>query len=84
MKILVLISLLITEEDKIDIFTCVEIQFLQEKLIYDINTNEIPGELSRKSMISSPVKKTCYYVAALTREIFFNIQREISYIRVAM
>ena len=27
---------------------------------YYINTNEIPGELSRKNMISSHVKITCY------------------------
>ena len=28
--------------------------------IYYINTNEIPGELSRENMISSHVKITCY------------------------
>ena len=27
---------------------------------YYINTNEIPGELSRENMISSHVKITCY------------------------
>ena len=27
---------------------------------YYINTNEIPGELSRKNLISSHVKITCY------------------------
>ena len=29
-------------------------------VFYDINTNEIPGELSRKNMVSSHVKITCY------------------------
>ena len=29
-------------------------------LIYYINTNELPGELSRKNLISSRVKITCY------------------------
>ena len=29
--------------------------------IYYINTNEIPGELSRENMISSHVKRTCYF-----------------------
>ena len=29
--------------------------------IYYINTNEIPGELSRENMISSHVKITCYF-----------------------
>ena len=28
---------------------------------YYINTNEIPGELSREKMISSHVKITCYF-----------------------
>ena len=27
---------------------------------YDINTNEVPGKLSSKNMISSHVKITCY------------------------
>ena len=30
------------------------------KLVYYINTNEIPGELSRENLISSHVKITCY------------------------
>ena len=30
------------------------------KAIYYINTNEIPGELSRENLISSHVKITCY------------------------
>ena len=30
------------------------------KSFYYINTNEIPGELSRENMISSHVKITCY------------------------
>ena len=35
--------------------------FNDEKIqIYYINTNEIPGELSCKNMISSHVKITCY------------------------
>ena len=29
-------------------------------MLYYINTNEIPGELSRENMISSHVKITCY------------------------
>ena len=33
---------------------------------YYINTNEIPGELSRENMISSHVKITCYEI--FTRE----------------
>ena len=90
-------------------------------LNYYINTNEMPGELSRENLISSHVKITCYlhmwkyhrcygYIinrafhtkkllkwnglvfhwclfhsfAALTREIFFNTRREISYLRAAM
>ena len=28
---------------------------------YYINTNEIPGELSRENMISSHMKITCYF-----------------------
>ena len=28
--------------------------------VYYINTNEIPGELSRENMISSHVEITCY------------------------
>jgi len=28
--------------------------------VYYINTNEIPGELSRENLISSHVKITCY------------------------
>ena len=28
--------------------------------LYNINTNEIPGELSRENMISSHVKIACY------------------------
>ena len=31
-----------------------------EKTFYYINTNEIPGELSRENLISSRVKITCY------------------------
>ena len=27
---------------------------------YYINTNEVPGELSRENLTSSPVKITCY------------------------
>ena len=34
---------------------------LEKKLLYYINTNEIPGELSRENMISSHVKITCYF-----------------------
>ena len=30
-------------------------------IIYYINTNEIPGELSCENMISSHVKITCYF-----------------------
>ena len=29
--------------------------------LYYINTNEIPGELSRENLISSHVKITCYF-----------------------
>ena len=32
----------------------------QNKDPYHINTNEIPGELSRENMISSHMKITCY------------------------
>ena len=32
----------------------------QVNKFYHINTNEIPGELSRENMISSHVKITCY------------------------
>ena len=32
----------------------------RDKYIYYINTNEIPSELSRKNLISSHVKITCY------------------------
>ena len=31
-----------------------------DKVLYHINTNEIPGELSRENLISSHVKITCY------------------------
>ena len=31
-----------------------------ESALYYINTNEIPGELSRENLISSRVKITCY------------------------
>ena len=31
-----------------------------ESALYYINTNEIPGELSRENLISSHVKITCY------------------------
>ena len=35
--------------------------FIKQNIpIYYIKTNEIPGELSRKNMISSHVKITCY------------------------
>ena len=33
---------------------------IQEINFYYINTNEIPGELSRENLISSHVKITCY------------------------
>ena len=83
--------------------------FSVKKSIYYINTNEIPGELSRENIKSSHVKITCYPrcygyiiapfagkncfsemvwyftgVAALTREIFFNTRREISYLQAAL
>ena len=34
--------------------------FKSLKDFYYINTNEIPGELSRENLISSHVKITCY------------------------
>ena len=34
---------------------------LMKNAIYYININEIPGELSRKNVISSHVKITCYF-----------------------
>ena len=33
----------------------------ENNMFYYINTNEIPGELSRENMISSHVKITCYF-----------------------
>ena len=59
-------------------------------VLYHINTSEIPGELSRKNMISSLMKITCYFtcesitVVMLTCEIFFNTRREIAYLQAAM
>ena len=35
--------------------------FIGWNYFYYINTNEIPGELSRENMISSHVKITCYF-----------------------
>ena len=37
------------------------LMFLQKfTLLYYINTNKIPGELSHENLISSQVKITCY------------------------
>ena len=62
-----------------------------DKSLYYINTNEIPSELSRKNMVAwrydislLVLKKIFHSFTALTREIFFNIRREISYLRAAM
>ena len=62
-----------------------------DKSLYYINTNEIPSELSRKNMVAwrydislLVLKKIFHLFTALTREIFFNIRREISYLRAAM
>ena len=41
------------------LFPCFSMKFLSI-IFYYINTNEIPGELSRENMISSHVKITCY------------------------
>jgi len=35
---------------------------------YYINTDEIPGELSRENMISSHVKRTCYFHVAMATQ----------------
>ena len=62
-----------------------------DKSLYYINTNEIPSELSHKNMVAwrydislLVLKKIFHSFTALTREIFFNIRREISYLRAAM
>ena len=62
-----------------------------DKSLYYINTNEIPSELSRKNMVAwrydislLVLKKIFHSFTALTREIVFNIRREISYLRAAM
>ena len=62
-----------------------------DKSLYYINTNEIPSELLRKNMVAwrydislLVLKKIVHSFTALTREIFFNILREISYLRAAM
>ena len=34
--------------------------FCRHNVIYYVNANEIPGELSRENMISSHVKIACY------------------------
>ena len=43
-------------------YTWFDLYFLSLRImvIYYINTNEIPGELSRENMVSSHVKITCY------------------------
>ena len=61
--------------------------FLALSLHYYINTDEIPGELYMATCryeISLLVLKIFHSFAALTREIFFNTRREISYLRAAM
>ena len=40
--------------------TIVWFNFLSKMMFYSINTNEIPGELSRENLVSSHVKITCY------------------------
>ena len=40
--------------------TIVWFNFLSKMMFYSINTNEMPGELSRENLVSSHVKITCY------------------------
>ena len=40
--------------------TIVWFNFLSKMMFYSINTNEIPGELSRENLVSSNVKITYY------------------------
>ena len=39
-------------------------QNLESNILYYVNTNEIPGELSCENLISSHVKITCYLKVA--------------------